>query len=217
MIKRSWLGLNQKNLWELLAKINPKFYIYSEKRFQSEGYFYISGVEDYNKYFKDLLKNYDGTDKVALEIGCGLGRLIPYFLTRFSQVIGVDISKPMISKATKKFSHISSVKFYQTNGNNLKPVKSSSIDLVYSYIVFQHMKSFDMVLSNLKDVKRVLNSDGQFIIQFRGRKPLRTNTWYAGVWFDKNSLQKILLDAGLKVDAIWITHDGKAIWARGKK
>lgn len=77
----------------------------------------------------------------ALDFGCGVGRLTCALSPYFSEVVGLDISPGMLSKA-KDYSDSRGL-------NNISYVDCSSgytippghFDLVHTYIVLQHMKA----------------------------------------------------------------------------
>ena len=70
--------------------------------------FYASGASDCNTILdafarNNLKPNFDGT---IMDFGCGLGRIGEHFSTKFNRYIGVDISKPHLSRAERRFLEI---------------------------------------------------------------------------------------------------------------
>ena len=63
--------------WDARARENPRAYINWPDIANEEGAFFISGREDYERYLNHFSKkmDFDPSNKVALEIGCGIGRL----------------------------------------------------------------------------------------------------------------------------------------------
>lgn len=95
--------------------------------------------------------------KSALDIGCGTGFLSGLLHKKFPQlkITGIDIAPGMIKQAKKEFPTID---FIEADANHL-PFDSNSVDLVVSNFAYQWMPDLTKALS---EVKRILNSQGQF-------------------------------------------------------
>lgn len=110
---------------------------------------------------------------LAVEIGCGLGRIARALAGRFERMIGVDVSGEMVERARELHSGLRQIDFRVGDGASI-PVETASADLVFSYEVFQHMPGKDVILANLRDAARVLRSDGRAVIHLPyGRRSLR--------------------------------------------
>lgn len=98
--------------------------------------------------------------KIALEIGYGGGRLVNAAARVFKHVVGVDIHthNEFVSTALKE-QGIENVTLYSTEGKNL-PVDDESIDLIYSFIVFIHLSSPEILETYLSESYRVLKPGG---------------------------------------------------------
>ena len=187
----------QKQLWEKLAKENSKYYIYTDKGRDITNYeFGDSGSEDYVKYIleDDLIKK-DPQEACMLDLGCGIGRMTRFMALDFKKVIGIDISGEMIrqGKEALQKKRYSNVEFIETDGESI-PLKDSSVDVVFSYIVFHHMKTKEIVEKNFKEVYRVLKPGGLFKVLLRSDKQKNLNSWWAGVHHDKESVDKLCAD-----------------------
>lgn len=188
--------------WNRLADENHKYYIVSKRGRQiDDEEFRATGEENYHEIVlnDDVLMSRLAplSDKHVLDIGCGAGRLTEFFARDFARAEGVDISENMVEKARTRLGHISNVHFTATNGTHY-PFPDDSFDLVFSYIVFQHMPSESVIRENLREVKRVLKKNGIAKIQFRGGHTVRKGTWFYGPTFTKERTQKLLDDVGLK-------------------
>jgi len=179
----------QKELWNKLAKDNSKYYVasYKGKGITKED-FIESGREDY----KNLILNDELIEKngIILEVGCGIGRMTQFMRYDFNKVIGIDISGKMIQQAKER---LRGAEFIETDGETI-PLPSNSIDFTFSYIVFQHFKTKEMLESNFKEVYRVLRKGGVFKILVRADK-VDIGTWWGGVDCDEN----IAIDQGFKL------------------
>ncbi|WP_434222556.1 glycosyltransferase [Limnospira platensis CENA597] len=106
----------------------------------------------------------------VLEIGCGVGRLIKPLRERFNRVDGVDISENMIEFAKQYLADgQSNGELYVNNGSDLQDLPGEFYDLVYSTIVFQHIRSLSVVKSYFSEIFRVLKPGGYFRIQVHDR------------------------------------------------
>ena len=65
----------------------------------------------------------------------------------FGEIHGVDVSDEMIRLARERFQGASRMQLHLTNGADLAPLSSDSFDFVYSYAVFQHVPSREVVLA----------------------------------------------------------------------
>src|SRR5438067_12769047 len=87
--------------WDERALDNPMHYINADQAQWSEEDFLRSGEEDLARLVQPVLSmlNKPPEDAVALDIGCGLGRLSRPLAHRFRVVEAIDISPLMIEKA----------------------------------------------------------------------------------------------------------------------
>lgn len=176
--------MNQKQLWDKLAKSNSKYYIASFKgKTITEYNFKLSGREDYKKYF--ILDKMIRPHGVCLELGCGNGRMTEFISEGFNKVIGTDISGEMIRQGRDRLEHLGNVELIETNGLIL-PLPDNSVDFAFSYIVFQHFKTREMLESNFEEVYRVLKKGGMFKVLVRADKVNVNLTWWGGVACDES-------------------------------
>lgn len=172
-------------MWNRLAVKNAEHHVYSNTDGVTPDGFKESGKREY----KEIVKNDPLIVKsgVALDLGCGVGRMTEFFLEDFSEVYGIDISKNMVDKAKER---VSNVKFLETDGQSI-PLKNDSLDFVLSHAVFHHMPSLEIIEKNLSEIWRCLRNKGIAKIQFRGT-PVKTTEWFYGFSFTPNMLKKIL-------------------------
>ncbi|MDA1347213.1 MAG: methyltransferase domain-containing protein [Crenarchaeota archaeon] len=104
-----------RNDWELQAKKDPFYFIRTVKN-QSEEEFWKSGYTDRNailesKSIKERIgKKFDNLK--ALEIGCGIGRILIPMSEKFQESIGVDISQKMVNIGKQKTKNYTNCKIY---------------------------------------------------------------------------------------------------------
>lgn len=107
------------------------------------------------EYFKQHVKQ---GNKIA-DIGCGNGRLLKTLGTDFDY-IGIDKSKKMIAEAKKCFG-----KDRFKCGDMLDiPLENESKDVVFSIASFHHIPSKKFREKALKEMRRILHSNGLLII-----------------------------------------------------
>jgi SAM-dependent methyltransferase len=99
---------------------------------------------------------------LAVEIGCGLGRVTIALADRFERVIGVDISQEMLTRAT---AH-PSVEFVLGDGSSLRGIADGIADLVLSFTVFQHIPRTSVIERYIDEAGRVLRPGGTFVFQW---------------------------------------------------
>ena len=166
----------------------------------TEEVFQSSGRDRYEKLilsdtFFDGIKPFN--NKRVLEIGCGTGRITEFLGDDFQEVCGVDISEVMVEKAKKRLVAKNNIKIYATDGMNY-PFENAFFDVVFSFIVFQHMPDHSTVKKNLQEIARVLKPGGLAKIQFRGL-PTKKGEWYYGYSCSLAEIQKMIRDTSLKI------------------
>ena len=98
--------------------------------------------------------------QTALEIGCGVGRMLRAAAQTFGQVIGVDVSPLAIEKATELVIPSSpAVRLFTNSGYDLKDIADASIDFAYSFAALSHMPT-RVIASYLLELRRVLKPTG---------------------------------------------------------
>lgn len=100
----------------------------------------------------------------ALDFGCGAGRLTVSLARHFREVVGIDISKEMITLAREHCPKGLRCHYHHNSAPNLKLFRAGSFDLIYSMIVFQHMPP-DLQEGYVHEVVRVLRKTGAAMIE----------------------------------------------------
>lgn len=103
--------------------------------------------------------------RLAVEIGPGIGRVCAALAEHFEDVIGIDVSEEMVSRARQ---HVAGprVRFIVGDGTSLQPLEDGSADLVTSFTVLQHLPSRSLVLGYLREGARVLRPGGVLAVQW---------------------------------------------------
>lgn len=130
---------HQKNVWEKNAKEDPLWSILTDpnKRnkwdlndFFATGEKFIDEIIDHGHLVGVHLGH---KDKVALDFGCGVGRLTQALANHYGKVIGVDISPTMVELAILYNQWEINCQYILNQEPNLARIEDHSIDLVFSY------------------------------------------------------------------------------------
>lgn len=107
-----------------------------------------------------------GSHRDALEIGCGIGRLMVPIAARVRSVVGTDVSSGMVAAATRRLEGVSNARAQITTGQDLAEFGSDSIDLVYSVDTFPYLvlSGHALVERHFSEVRRVLRPGGDFVL-----------------------------------------------------
>ncbi|HKS80027.1 MAG TPA: methyltransferase domain-containing protein [Candidatus Acidoferrales bacterium] len=164
---KGWLQAIRRD-WDARAKENPRAYINWPEFADNDDAFFASGRQDYEKYVPPFLKKteFDPRGKVALEIGCGIGRLAKWMSADFGKYIGVDVSPEMVRKASSY--GFANAEFQAASGGDLARIASESVDFVFSFAVFQHVPDKDAIFNYFAETARVLRRGGIFRLHMKG-------------------------------------------------
>jgi ubiquinone/menaquinone biosynthesis C-methylase UbiE len=163
--------------WNERGREDANYYVAFGRREQDEAEFFASAA-DVVRGLEAELKRIPGARK-ALEIGCGPGRLMRPLSARFEEIHGVDVSDEMIRLARERLRDVPNAHVARTGGADLELYRDETFDFVYSYAVFQHIPSREVVFAYLREARRVLRPGGILRCQINGL-PLtaaRYTTW----------------------------------------
>lgn len=111
--------------------------------------------------------------QTILEVGCGTGKNTARLVQHADQVVALDFSPGMISRAKAKLSD-SSVGFAVADLTKMWPCADHSGDLVICNLVLEHIENLNFIFT---EARRVLAANGQFFIselhpfkQYKGKK-----------------------------------------------
>jgi SAM-dependent methyltransferase len=152
--------------WRDFARRDPMRYIAPERRRWTTEAFLASRegvVKDVLEWTGDAIGR-----EAMLEIGCGLGRMLIAFAPHFEEVHGVDIAPEMVQGA-KELGLPANVHIHETSGAELAALPDSRFDLVFSFLVFQHIPDEAVIAGYLRETRRVLKPSGRAVLQFDTR------------------------------------------------
>ncbi|HEY6894322.1 MAG TPA: FkbM family methyltransferase, partial [Rhodanobacteraceae bacterium] len=76
---------------------------------------------------------------LALDFGCGAGRLTRALAAHFERVIGVDVSASMLEAARRLNADVANIEFRENASARLEGIADASVDFVYSIMTLQHI------------------------------------------------------------------------------
>lgn len=129
------------------------------------GRFVLKGMNKGHEKLAKWGRSYLKIDKefTVLDLGCGGGRNIEYFLSKANKVYGIDYSKSSVKMARNlNKDEIKSGRCQILLGDvKSLPVKDESIDIVTA---FETIYFWDEIEKCFKEIYRVLKKDGEFLI-----------------------------------------------------
>lgn len=159
-----------RRAWNERASENAQYYVYTGAPTGED--FDTSGRVNYEQlvrpYLPVLLRGRSPRECRVAEIGCGLGRMTACFAQEFGEVHAVDVSTEMLAKARDRLSGFSNVSLYAGSGMDLACLPSAYFDLVFSYIVFQHIPSREVTRNYILEAGRIVKPGGAFHFQLNG-------------------------------------------------
>ena len=159
--------------WDERARENAEYYVASSTREWDRREFFRSGeINVANEIMPDMRRICGGErspfELKVLEIGCGVGRMTRTLARVFRHVTAVDISSEMIGRATANLSDLDNVTLILGDGASLSGVGDHTHDFAFSFIVFQHIPSREVIASYCREVHRVLKPGSLFKFQVQG-------------------------------------------------
>lgn len=152
--------------WNNRAGEDANYYVAFGRREQDDEEFFATAA-DVVRLLTGELKRLRGRD-AALEIGCGPGRLMRPMSRHFAEIHGVDVSDEMIRLAEERLRGTPNAHPHHSSGSDLARFPDETFDFVYSYAVFQHIPSREVVFNYLRESRRVLKTGGILRCQING-------------------------------------------------
>jgi len=213
--------------WNERAREDAYYYVAFGRKGQDDDEFFATAA-DVVRSLEQALKRLPAGDRRsrrALEIGCGPGRLMRPMSWNFGEIHGVDVSDEMVRMAVQKLESVPNAFPRRTNGTDLSGYEDEFFDFVYSYAVFQHIPSAEVVFSYLAEARRVLKVGGILRCQINGLpKTSKPYTTWEGArisaaevaeFAGENDFQLLALE-GVDTQYLWITMRKRPTgWFRG--
>jgi SAM-dependent methyltransferase len=202
--------------WNRRATEDAHYYVAFGRRQQSGDEFFDTAREQVLGFQKEMKRLAPGNYRArrALEIGCGPGRLLKPMSAFFGEIHGIDVSDEMIRRAEENLAGVPHIHVRPAPNSNLAAFADDSFDFVYSYAVFQHIPSREVVFGYLHEAVRVLKPGGILRCQLNGLpQSAKTYDTWAGVRvapdelyeFAQASRVQLLALEGGGTQYMWIT------------
>lgn len=118
----------------------------------------------------------------------------------FGEIHGIDVSDEMVAKARLKLAGIPHAHPHRASGSDLAQFENGSFDFVYSYAVFQHIPSAEVVFSYLRETVRVLKPGGIARLQINGLpKSAKAYTTWEGVRIGAGEIHAFTRQHGIRL------------------
>lgn len=205
--------------WNQRAQEDAHYYVAFGRRDQDDEEFFATAKGLVGELAAELkrLPAAPRSQRRALEIGCGPGRLLRPMSQYFGQIYGVDISDSMIAIAKEKLRDIPNAFPQAVGGSDLKLFPDRHFDFIYSYAVFQHIPSTEVVFSYLRETVRVLRTGGIARLQLNGLpKSSRAYTTWEGVRIGADEIQAFTREHGIELLAL-TGIDSQYMWTTWRK
>jgi SAM-dependent methyltransferase len=194
--------------WNQRAGEDAYYYVAFGRRDQDAEEFFATAA-DVVRLLKMELKRLPDRD-AALEIGCGPGRILRPLSKWFGEVHGVDVSDEMIRLAKERLRGVTNAFPRHGTGSDLAMYADGAFDFVYSYAVFQHIPSREVVFQYLREARRVLKDGGILRCQINGlpAHAKRYDTW-SGVRIAPEEIQAFAREEDLQLlalEQIWTQY-----------
>jgi SAM-dependent methyltransferase len=186
--------------WDRRARENARHYVVTGQDEWSDEEFHQSGrltlEEEILNDLGNVCQGKDPKQMKALEIGCGAGRVTRAFAEFFGEVYAVDISREMVRQARRLVADLPNAHVFHNNGKDLSVVRQSwrnrfgfgprlQLDFAFSFMVFQHIPSREIIESYVREAHRLLRPGALFKFQVQGSpsaEPEAQDSW-VGVHF----------------------------------
>jgi SAM-dependent methyltransferase len=152
-----WISYRASRTWNSRANTEPLVATAAQDATDWDRY-WTSGMRDLRLILDVARDSGPLGSEVALEIGCGIGRLAKVAAGEFKRVVATDISTQMLRLASEK-SSMANVRYVLLGADQKLPVPDGTVDLVYAWTVFRHVPEVSFE-AYLKEASRVLRTGG---------------------------------------------------------
>ncbi|MBN1609662.1 MAG: class I SAM-dependent methyltransferase, partial [Polyangiaceae bacterium] len=135
-LRRHWDSFGRKDpLWAILTVPGKRGGQWDVGEFFTMG---VTEIEGVRKYLDNTVPGY--RTGLALDFGCGVGRLTQALCSLFDRCIGVDIAESMVALANRFNLYGDRCEYRVNTEPDLRLFANRTFDFIYSNIVLQHME-----------------------------------------------------------------------------
>jgi cyclopropane fatty-acyl-phospholipid synthase-like methyltransferase len=166
---------SRKQPWDYFAETDPFTYIMTDLKERDPQRFWQSGRRIVEQELIPLIEARGIRPEIAMELGCGVGRLVFPLSAHFREIVGVDIAEGMVQRAQTfaRDNNIHHVRFSAISGPEDLMHRvgnyAGRINFLYSLLVFQHVADLSMIEGYLRAISALLQEDGIAYLQFDTR------------------------------------------------
>lgn len=159
-----------RRVWGALGHDDPLWAVLSHKdkrggRWKADEFLATGQVEIDSQLAALAPSGFPLRRDLAIDFGCGAGRLSRALATHFDKVIGVDVSASMISAARRLNADVANIEFRENTAADLAGIDDASVDFVFSHITLQHIPTA-LAMGYVDEFLRVLAPGGVAVFQF---------------------------------------------------
>jgi SAM-dependent methyltransferase len=122
----------------------------------------------------------------ALDLGCGSGRHSTMLAARYREVLGVDISEPMLPIARARHAK-PNITYQQRDLRDVRVDTDGRFDLVFSVNTLHHVRDLEQVLHQIRDL--VAPGGRVVLVDNVAPRPAISRRWFLA-----DALRQLLLD-----------------------
>ena len=129
---------------------------------------FVRGAWDFSVHIAQPLAPHLRTPehKTILEIGHGAGRILASAARHFGGAVGIDVhDRNDLVRRELAARGVGNVQLLETDGRRI-PLADSTIDVAYTFIVFQHIERIAVFDGYVRELQRVLRPGGLAVIYF---------------------------------------------------
>jgi SAM-dependent methyltransferase len=105
-----------------------------------------------------------GSDRRVLDLGCGIGRMLPALAQHCAHVVGLDISERMLAEAKQRCALLPNLFLLRGSGRDLALFRDRSFDLVLAVDSFPYLYLSGLSETLFGEAVRVLAGSGAIAI-----------------------------------------------------
>ncbi|HEY6942006.1 class I SAM-dependent methyltransferase [Dokdonella sp.] len=159
-----------RRVWETLGRDDPLWAVLSQadkrgRRWDAREFLATGRPEIEARLAALGASGYPRRRTLALDFGCGAGRLTRSLAAYFERAIGIDVSSSMVDTARRLNADVGNVEFRCNASPCLEGIADASVDLVFSHITLQHIPAA-LAAGYIDEFYRVLAPGGVAAFQF---------------------------------------------------